>query len=102
MNYDEYVLADERERIATLLKNNGYAEFENVYIQYDADTTVGGNQVDLTLRVENPAIGNHTVYHFNNTFITIQDRKSTRLTPVTNAHLVCRLLLEKTKQTLNT
>src|SRR3546814_7971119 len=28
-----------------------------------------------------------------------QDRKSTRLTPVTNAHLVCRLLLEKKKDT---
>src|SRR3546814_4585179 len=26
-----------------------------------------------------------------------QDRKSTRRTPVTNAHLVCRLLLEKKK-----
>src|SRR3546814_8636435 len=26
------------------------------------------------------------------------DRKSTRLTPVTNAHLVCRLLLEKKKR----
>src|SRR3546814_3426427 len=26
-----------------------------------------------------------------------RDRKSTRLTPVTNAHLVCRLLLEKKK-----
>src|SRR3546814_8960670 len=26
---------------------------------------------------------------------TREDRKSTRLTPVTNAHLVCRLLLEK-------
>src|SRR3546814_1727676 len=26
------------------------------------------------------------------------DRKSTRLTPVTNAHLVCRLLLENKKQ----
>src|SRR3546814_1533213 len=26
-----------------------------------------------------------------------EDRKSTRRTPVTNAHLVCRLLLEKTK-----
>src|SRR3546814_7509678 len=26
------------------------------------------------------------------------DRKSTRLNPVTNAHLVCRLLLEKQKQ----
>src|SRR3546814_5904016 len=29
--------------------------------------------------------------------IGITDRKSTRLTPVTNAHLVCRLLLEKKK-----
>src|SRR3546814_5922376 len=28
-----------------------------------------------------------------------RDRKSTRLTPVTNAHLVCRLLLEKKKHT---
>src|SRR3546814_4516571 len=28
------------------------------------------------------------------------DRKSTRLNPVTNAHLVCRLLLEKTKRQL--
>src|SRR3546814_1840459 len=27
----------------------------------------------------------------------LSDRKSTRLTPVTNAHLVCRLLLEKKK-----
>src|SRR3546814_1614827 len=27
-----------------------------------------------------------------------QDRKSTRLNPVTNAHLVCRLLLEKKKK----
>src|SRR3546814_10863661 len=31
----------------------------------------------------------------------LQDRKSTRLTPVTNAHLVCRLLLEKKKVKLN-
>src|SRR3546814_10780263 len=28
----------------------------------------------------------------------VEDRKSTRLTPVTNAHLVCRLLLEKKKK----
>src|SRR3546814_5763092 len=31
-----------------------------------------------------------------------RDRKSTRLTPVTNAHLVCRLLLEKKKKTTQT
>src|SRR3546814_6886601 len=30
-------------------------------------------------------------------FAILVDRKSTRLTPVTNAHLVCRLLLEKKK-----
>src|SRR3546814_5414539 len=29
--------------------------------------------------------------------VLLSDRKSTRLTPVTNAHLVCRLLLEKKK-----
>src|SRR3546814_9284560 len=29
-----------------------------------------------------------------------RDRKSTRLTPVTNAHLVCRLLLEKKKKNI--
>src|SRR3546814_3583709 len=29
--------------------------------------------------------------------VVMRDRKSTRLTPVTNAHLVCRLLLEKKK-----
>src|SRR3546814_1567877 len=31
-----------------------------------------------------------------------RDRKSTRLTPVTNAHLVCRLLLEKTNNRTST
>src|SRR3546814_1433161 len=35
---------------------------------------------------------------FTQAFIDL-DRKSTRLNPVTNAHLVCRLLLEKKKQT---
>src|SRR3546814_8190168 len=32
----------------------------------------------------------------------VGDRKSTRRTPVTNAHLVCRLLLEKTTITTTT
>src|SRR3546814_5215820 len=30
--------------------------------------------------------------------LQVEDRKSTRLNPVTNAHLVCRLLLEKKKE----
>src|SRR3546814_3897731 len=35
-------------------------------------------------------------------FEHLLDRKSTRLTPVTNAHLVCRLLLEKKKNKTTT
>src|SRR3546814_4721375 len=31
-------------------------------------------------------------------FTELQDRKSTRLNSVTNAHLVCRLMLEKNKK----
>src|SRR3546814_21165875 len=34
--------------------------------------------------------------------LTDRDRKSTRLNSVTNAHLVCRLLLEKKKTTVRT
>src|SRR3546814_2395043 len=35
-------------------------------------------------------------------WVSFLDRKSTRLNSVTNAHLVCRLLLEKKKKTSNT
>src|SRR3546814_9062091 len=34
-------------------------------------------------------------------FCVVIDRKSTRLNSITNAHLVCRLLLEKKKTVLN-
>src|SRR3546814_8817879 len=45
-------------------------------------------------------LAKHTVDHvvlFQREQVTA-DRKSTRLNPVTNAHLVCRLLLEKKKK----
>src|SRR3546814_4599989 len=42
-------------------------------------------------------IGGHYLDEFAESHGKDLDRKSTRLTPVTNAHLVCRLLLE-TKQ----
>src|SRR3546814_9048440 len=37
------------------------------------------------------------ITHHIHESLSIADRKSTRRTPVTNAHLVCRLLLEKKK-----
>src|SRR3546814_8118268 len=44
-------------------------------------------------------LSDETVYAAlaNAPFALTTDRKSTRLNPVTNAHLVCRLLLEKNK-----
>src|SRR3546814_4765407 len=38
------------------------------------------------------------ISHWDGYDYVLIDRKSTRLTPVTNAHLVCRLLLEKKKK----
>src|SRR3546814_9257893 len=43
------------------------------------------------------AFGNRA-YPANDSVLRQLDRKSTRLNSVTNAHLVCRLLLEKKKQ----
>src|SRR3546814_6286884 len=36
-------------------------------------------------------------HHHGNARHALEDRKSTRLNSITNAHLVCRLLLEKKK-----
>src|SRR3546814_1082410 len=39
-------------------------------------------------------------HHYQRRQQIAEDRKSTRLNPVTNAHLVCRLLLEKKNTTI--
>src|SRR3546814_1370941 len=43
-------------------------------------------------------VGFLDVVYFTMISVTTTDRKSTRLNSVTNAHIVCRLLLEKKKQ----
>src|SRR3546814_4547850 len=45
-------------------------------------------------------MGNVAVFLASADASYITDRKSTRLNPVTNAHLVCRLLLEKKKHSI--
>lgn len=70
--YDEYQLGEERENITRMLKNNGYATFENAYVRYEADTTLSGNRVALTLIIEDPAPDRkHEVYRYYNTYITV-------------------------------
>lgn len=50
--FDADVLDLERGRIADLMKDLGYLFFNRELVQYDADTTVGGHQVDIVLRLE--------------------------------------------------
>ncbi|MCQ2199286.1 MAG: BamA/TamA family outer membrane protein [Paludibacteraceae bacterium] len=49
MLFDNYVLDEERENIASLLRRRGYFYFSKDYLSYFADTTVGNNQVDIAL-----------------------------------------------------
>lgn len=52
-NYDVDELQKERERITNELNNNGYYLFTKEYIQYNIDTTLSNNQVNITLEIKN-------------------------------------------------
>lgn len=52
MLFDNYVLDEERDNIASLLRRHGYLYFNKDYVSYFADTTIGGNMVDLVLQVK--------------------------------------------------
>ena len=47
------LLEGERDRIATMLRNNGYYEFNKNYITFQADTTVAKSRADVVLKLSN-------------------------------------------------
>ena len=51
MPFDVNLLDRERTRITSQLQNDGYYRFSKNYVRFDADTNVGGHEVDLTLRI---------------------------------------------------
>ncbi len=51
--FDVEVLQEERERIESLLRNQGYYNFSRDFIYYDADSSLDSYQVDLTLVIRN-------------------------------------------------
>ena len=57
---DRGMLESQRDRIASLLKNQGYYGFSKEFVTFNADTTQGSHKVDLTLSINPPFTGNNT------------------------------------------
>lgn len=79
MQYDSDAMQKERERITARLKNMGYFHFAKEYIFFEADSSVGGKQVDITMYIKNVPVKTtdgdtiadkpHEVYYLNNIYI---------------------------------
>jgi len=91
MIYDTYVLDDERDRIANVLRNNSYYNFSLSDIYYIADTSMNGMTADVELhfnkiKISNPGTGDSIaeithprfyikyIYINTNTDISVQDQ----------------------------
>ncbi len=75
--YDADLLGQERTRLETLLKNNGYYTFRQQYISFIADTT-NPERVKVTTIIDNPAgEKHHTVYRLRRVTV-LADADQTR------------------------
>ncbi|MCH5228766.1 MAG: BamA/TamA family outer membrane protein [Muribaculaceae bacterium] len=64
---DRSVLETQRERIASIFKNQGFYGFSKDFVTYNADTTSGSNKVNLTLKINPP-------YSQNNSTVLTHER----------------------------
>ncbi len=63
-------LDNDRNTIATLVRDSGYYSFSPEYIYYYIDTTVGNQQVDVYFNIENPDTNEkHHQFYFRNVTI---------------------------------
>jgi len=70
-NYDQHVLSSERDRITTLLKNNGYYDFRKLYVNFDIDSTLGMMNVAIKTIIKTPPNRNyHKVFKIDTIFFT--------------------------------
>jgi outer membrane protein insertion porin family len=67
--YDEETLAKERDRLETLLRNNGYFDFSKRYINFEVDTSYAPYSVLLTTIIANPPDAKrHIPYSIKNVY----------------------------------
>ncbi|MEO5571081.1 MAG: BamA/TamA family outer membrane protein [Bacteroidia bacterium] len=53
-NYDRGIIQKDRERITTILKNNGYYFFNQQYIAFQIDSSLKSKKVDVYMTLSNP------------------------------------------------
>jgi hypothetical protein len=67
---DKEVLGLERDRITTLLRNNGYYNFSREYIYFEIDSTLGAHRVKVGIGISSPANNiRHRVYVIGNIYV---------------------------------
>lgn len=75
MPYDADLMQEERTRLTRLMRSSGYFAFTESNIRYQADTSVGGQQVDLRLLIEGVAndslkpMPSLSLYRLRNVFV---------------------------------
>ncbi|MFB9862043.1 translocation and assembly module lipoprotein TamL [Rufibacter immobilis] len=70
-NYDLALLTQERSRIEGLLKNNGFYDFRQQFVTFEADTSYEAYTVRLKTQVENPNDSTlHKMYTINEVYFT--------------------------------
>ena len=77
---DRSLLETQRDHIAGLLKNQGYYGFSKEFVTFNADTTLGSHEADLTLTINPPypvkhgSLETHEKYYIKNIrFVTDYD-----------------------------
>ncbi|TND09334.1 MAG: surface membrane protein [Bacteroidetes bacterium] len=77
-NYDVDVFQQERDRITTALKNDGFYFFNKDYIHYTVDSALNSHQIDITIDIRKQYImlpdstvysANHTRYRIRNIYM---------------------------------
>ncbi len=69
--YDQENLVNERNRIESLLQNNGYYTFSRQYIQYSVDTTIGNHKVVIKMDILQPSRHiSHKVFEIDSVIFT--------------------------------
>ncbi len=69
MRFDLDVLQNYRLQIERLLRNNGYFDFSKEMIEYEADTAIGQNKVNLIIALKPLLLKDSTTFEYKKTII---------------------------------